>query len=370
MSVSLTSNFLLNARGLVFADGGGLVWSFNKNTNTLTATGGSGGVLSSVGLSDGSTSPIYTVGSSPLTVNGTITITLNTQAANKVFAGPTTGVNAQPTFRSLVAADVPALPYVVSIGSSNLTVGGTASVPAINLSTAQVTNIGLGGTALQSASVVDSITGAGTSGSPLQLVGDTAAPGNSKFYGTNSSGTRGWFADLTAAAASGTVGLTAVTGSTGNYMDAGSAPALSQAITPTMTGKWTFTVAGAAVLVQNDTGLLQFRNTAGTEVAQAGTLKSWLGSGTNVTDFSLGSVAAFNLFASASSNAAVSFTSTAMVIGNTTDNLTLKIVGNIGFNNTAPISKPTVTGSKGANAALASLLTALASYGLIIDSST
>jgi hypothetical protein len=42
----------------------------------------------------------------------------------------------------------------------------------------------------------------------------------------------------------------------------------------------------------------------------------------------------------------------------------------VGFNSAAPIAKPTVTGSKGANAALASLLTALASYGLVTDSST
>lgn len=42
----------------------------------------------------------------------------------------------------------------------------------------------------------------------------------------------------------------------------------------------------------------------------------------------------------------------------------------VGFNGTAPISKPTVTGAKGGNAALASLLTALAAYGLITDSTT
>jgi hypothetical protein len=42
----------------------------------------------------------------------------------------------------------------------------------------------------------------------------------------------------------------------------------------------------------------------------------------------------------------------------------------VGFNNTAPIAKPTITGAKGSNAALASLLTALANYGLITDSST
>lgn len=41
----------------------------------------------------------------------------------------------------------------------------------------------------------------------------------------------------------------------------------------------------------------------------------------------------------------------------------------VGFNGTAPIAKPTVTGLKGGNAALASVLSALAAYGLIIDSS-
>jgi hypothetical protein len=42
----------------------------------------------------------------------------------------------------------------------------------------------------------------------------------------------------------------------------------------------------------------------------------------------------------------------------------------VGFNGTAPIAQPTVTGSKGSNAALASLITALASLGLVIDSTS
>lgn len=42
----------------------------------------------------------------------------------------------------------------------------------------------------------------------------------------------------------------------------------------------------------------------------------------------------------------------------------------VGFNGTNPIAKPTVTGAKGGNAALASLLSALSAYGLITDSST
>jgi hypothetical protein len=48
----------------------------------------------------------------------------------------------------------------------------------------------------------------------------------------------------------------------------------------------------------------------------------------------------------------------------------VSLTGSIGVNGAAPPAKPTVTGSKGANAALASLLTALAAYGLVTDSST
>lgn len=52
-----------------------------------------------------------------------------------------------------------------------------------------------------------------------------------------------------------------------------------------------------------------------------------------------------------------------------TDN-NLSVGGNIGFYGTTPAAKPTVTGSRGSNAALASLLTALAGLGLLTDSST
>lgn len=48
-------------------------------------------------------------------------------------------------------------------------------------------------------------------------------------------------------------------------------------------------------------------------------------------------------------------------------------VGNtskLGFFGTAPIVKPTITGAKGGNAALTSLLSQLAALGLVIDSTT
>lgn len=42
----------------------------------------------------------------------------------------------------------------------------------------------------------------------------------------------------------------------------------------------------------------------------------------------------------------------------------------VGFNGTAPIAQPTVTGSISGGEALTSLLTALASYGLIINNTS
>ena len=48
----------------------------------------------------------------------------------------------------------------------------------------------------------------------------------------------------------------------------------------------------------------------------------------------------------------------------------VEVGGDVGFYGTTPVTQPTVTGSRGGNAALASLLTALEGMGLIVDSST
>lgn len=157
MTVALTSKFLSNARGLQLTDGGGVVWSINKNTNSITLSG-----------------------------------------------------------------------------------AGNAPV-------------------LSSVSTADSISGAGTPASPVVLLNDSAAPGSLKFYGTNSSGVRGWYASIAVpvvANPSAAVGLTAVNGATGNWMDAGSAPALNVTISPVWTGKHTFapSSAGTALTVNGTTG--------------------------------------------------------------------------------------------------------------------
>lgn len=56
--------------------------------------------------------------------------------------------------------------------------------------------------------------------------------------------------------------------------------------------------------------------------------------------------------------------------GTTTVSGGLSVAGSVAFNGATVAAQPTVTGSRGGNAALASLLTALASTGLIIDGTT
>jgi hypothetical protein len=126
MSFALTSTFFQNARGLTFEDTASITWSFNKNTNQISAAGA--GTVSSVALADDSTTPIYAIGGSPVDGSGTLTLTLETQAKNLVFAGPTTGSNAQPAFRALVVADIPAnYPYSSLSGVPSIPSGANPS---------------------------------------------------------------------------------------------------------------------------------------------------------------------------------------------------------------------------------------------------
>lgn len=73
----------------------------DQNGNILTTFGGQG-TVTSVGMTVPS---ILSVSGSPITTNGTLAVTLANENANLVFAGPSSGGAAAPTFRSLVAAD-------------------------------------------------------------------------------------------------------------------------------------------------------------------------------------------------------------------------------------------------------------------------
>lgn len=97
-----------------------------------SGSGGSG-TVTSIAIAVPS---ILTVSGSPITTSGTITLGLATELANTVFAGPSSGSPAVPTFRALVAADIPTLPYIsTTLGAT--AISGGLTVSGNTLSTAQ-----------------------------------------------------------------------------------------------------------------------------------------------------------------------------------------------------------------------------------------
>jgi hypothetical protein len=92
------------------------------------ATPATSGTVTSVAFADDSSTPIYAVSGSPVTSSGTLAITLNTQTANTVFAGPSSGSAAQPTFRALVSADIPNLSATYVLQSEVGAANGVASL--------------------------------------------------------------------------------------------------------------------------------------------------------------------------------------------------------------------------------------------------
>ena len=108
--------------------GAGTRLAIGSTGNVLTVSGGipawaapaTSGTVTSVGLS---LPGIFTVSGSPVTSSGTLTGTLAVQSANLIWAGPTTGSAAAPTFRSIVGADLP--------NPSSTTLGGVESLAAV-----------------------------------------------------------------------------------------------------------------------------------------------------------------------------------------------------------------------------------------------
>lgn len=94
--------------------------------------GGGSGTVTSVALA---VPAGFTISGSPITTSGTFTLGLSTQTANTVWAGPTTGSAAAPTFRALVAADIPDLSgtYLTAVPDliSSDTTGNAATATAL-----------------------------------------------------------------------------------------------------------------------------------------------------------------------------------------------------------------------------------------------
>lgn len=118
---------------LLYQNGPGSTLFIKTNTpDTSWST-----ALTSVGIIVPS---IFNTSGSPLTSNGNITISLEEQPANVIFAGPSVG-NAVPTFRALNFNDIPLELYNENISSpTNAIASGTNSVAIGNDSQALSTN--------------------------------------------------------------------------------------------------------------------------------------------------------------------------------------------------------------------------------------
>jgi hypothetical protein len=86
--------------------------------------------------------------------------------------------------------------------------------------------------------------------------------------------------------------------------------------------------------------------------------------GINSTAQEVGGVAGLAVNMGSSSNIPL------QICTNDTVRITLSGAGAMGFYGGSPVAKPTVSGSKGGNAALTSLMTALAALGLVTDTTT
>lgn len=119
---SISADFLIgNFTGSTAAPGSAaivncanaLTYSTSTHSFGCNATAGTG-TVTSVSM----TVPSFlSVAGSPVTTSGTLAVTLATETANTIFAGPTTGGAVAPTFRAMVLADLP---------TSAVTSGGTS----------------------------------------------------------------------------------------------------------------------------------------------------------------------------------------------------------------------------------------------------
>lgn len=144
-NVSITGGNISGITDLAIADGGtgastasaarlNLLPSISANAGKVLAVNGTasdvewiavtggGGSVTSVALAMPS---IFTVSGSPVTTSGTLTATLNSQAANTFLAAPN-GASGTPTFRTIVAADIPTLNQNTTGTASNVT--GTVAI--------------------------------------------------------------------------------------------------------------------------------------------------------------------------------------------------------------------------------------------------
>lgn len=107
-------------------------WAYQQIQNSLSG----GGTVTSVTFT-GDGTVLSSTPSTAVTTTGTLTGTLNTQTANKILAGPTSGSAATPTFRSATSADLAATTATAPYGLVNLGLKTSVSASALTVTLTQ-----------------------------------------------------------------------------------------------------------------------------------------------------------------------------------------------------------------------------------------
>jgi len=94
-----------------FVDSTTAVFSVVGSDISITASGGTGTVTS---FSSGDLSPLFTTSVADPTTTPALSFVLSNAAQNSVFAGPSSGGAGAPTYRALVASDIPPLSYLTN----------------------------------------------------------------------------------------------------------------------------------------------------------------------------------------------------------------------------------------------------------------
>jgi len=111
------------------------LWECGTDLNT-----GGGGVGTVTSFSAGNLSPLFTSSVATASSTPALTFSLTNQNANTIFSGPATGSAAAPTFRALVAADIPSLSSIYQPLDTDLTTLGGLAKTDNNLIVANGTN--------------------------------------------------------------------------------------------------------------------------------------------------------------------------------------------------------------------------------------
>jgi len=353
------------------------------STDWTTFNNKGSGSVTSVALSLPS---IFSVSGSPVTTSGTLTGTLTTQTANTVFAGPSTGSAATPTFRALVSADIPSLNYVTSVSgtspisvtsgytptvsitqagvsssgylsstdwntfnnkgsgtvtsitSSTLSIGGTSAIPTVNLTSGIVTAGTTGSSTLIPVITVDTygrVTNVTTASNPQGTV--TSVSGTGSVNGITLTGTVTSSGSLTLGGTLSGIGNSQLTNSTISGVALGSNLFSLTAGTGVSFSSGT-TYNGSAAITINATG------TGGTVTSVAATVPSFLSisgspittSGTLAISYSGTALPAVN-----GGTAQTSYTTGDILYANASNTLSKLAIGTTGYTLTVASGVPT-----------------------------